>query len=847
MSFKDTLVELLNKEQNLKNCVELQRSSALPEKCFLLDDDTVICYPRTTGDSRYPYSCDGFTLWAYSSGYMSLNESTFYYILPADEGKEPYVGFFGGIKNGDGYTPVSITGAAKQPCENVYRFTAYTPQAVYYVARTKEVTFALRAFVSEDKKACFTACALNTADTKKEIYLSSFFNCLLMHQAGENVETKWFKQCSVTPNGFLFESVEDLDRTTHLENFGIINREIRAKINYAESTTSRADYAGGKTNCLNCSNSLFSGHFEKQKQICKFGDTAVAGDLVSVNLDANSFCSIDYVCQAAFDKQKASELVMEKITGYADKKVTEAEQKDKIKQTANETLKMNFGKFKDLNVNEEVFTKFVRSVERQVEFAALAKNSGVSLLGVRDVAQQLEAALMWNPSECRKKILEVLNFIDPSGRAPRQYSLPAKGALPQMDTRAFIDQGNWLITTIYQYLAFTDDYGILDEKCGYYKIVGKNQVENVDVTDSVFCHLTRITDYLIKNIDEQTHCLKALYGDWNDALDGLGVSENPDEEYGNGVSVMATLQLYGNLQEMLQIIEKAGDRNNQAARYERALNELKTGLETYAVEKKGTERKILHGWGDKRSYKVGSFCDVDGKSRDGLAANAYWAISGAYLWDTSIKKDILAAYKRLDSKYGLKTFEPYFEKGTKGVGRIINLPKGTAENSATYIHAALFGIWSLFEMGEGQLAWKQLEKVLPLTHKLITTTPFVMSNSYSYNEELGLDGESMSDWFTGSANVLIKTLTREVFGIRPDLNGLNITPSAYMPFESANVSVCVKGKIVKVNYNNKHIGNREITLNGKTVGAKRNEAKQNYEIYLRTNELSEVNIIDITD
>ena len=150
-------------------------------------------------------------------------------------------------------------------------------------------------------------------------------------------------------------------------------------------------------------------------------------------------------------------------------------------------------------------------------------------------------------------------------------------------------------------------------------------------------------------------------------------------------------------------------------------------------------------------------------------------------------------------------------------------------------------------MGEGQLAWKQLEKVLPLTHKLITTTPFVMSNSYSYNEELGLDGESMSDWFTGSANVLIKTLTREVFGIRPDLNGLNITPSAYMPFESANVSVCVKGKIVKVNYKNKRIGNREITLNGKTVGAKRNEAKQNYEIYLRTNELSEVNIIDITD
>ncbi len=28
-----------------------------------------------------------------------------------------------------------------------------------------------------------------------------------------------------------------------------------------------------------------------------------------------------------------------------------------------------------------------------------------------------------------------------------------------------------------------------------------------------------------------TGCVLALYGDWNDALDGLGVSESPDREY----------------------------------------------------------------------------------------------------------------------------------------------------------------------------------------------------------------------------------------------------------------------------------------------------------------------------
>lgn len=76
-----------------------------------------------------------------------------------------------------------------------------------------------------------------------------------------------------------------------------------------------------------------------------------------------------------------------------------------------------------------MFEKFLGFVMRQVEFAALSKNSGVSLLGVRDVFQQLEAALMWNPKDCRAKIVEALNFIGEDGRPPRQYGMPPAAAL----------------------------------------------------------------------------------------------------------------------------------------------------------------------------------------------------------------------------------------------------------------------------------------------------------------------------------------------------------------------------------------------------------------------------------
>ena len=172
-------------------------------------------------------------------------------------------------------------------------------------------------------------------------------------------------------------------------------------------------------------------------------------------------------------------------------------------------------------------------------------------------------------------------------------------------------------------------------------------------------------------------------------------------------------------------------------------------------------------------------------SRDSLTANAFYVISGMNENNLLRKEDILTAYKNLDSKYGLKTFHPHFERGVKGVGRIVNLPKGTAENGATYIHATLFGILSLFKLDEGELAFKQLEKILPLTHEIISTTPFVMPNSYSYNEEAGMDGESMSDWYTGSANTLIKSLVRGLFGINPSLSGLNITPSTFFAANKA--------------------------------------------------------------
>lgn len=498
---------------------------------------------------------------------------------------------------------------------------------------------------------------------------------MLSHANFENIETKWYRQSEAVENGFTLSVTECIDRNTCNINTASIVRDAAEKKVY--STTSHTDYCGGMHNQLCCSTALQNGKFEENKSYTEFTDTAIAGDIIPLIVGAGEEVTVGYTL-SVFTKPKNTSIAQVDKVLYGNKS------SDAL---WNSLPNIHFnGEWE--GVNADILNAFLKNVCRQTEFCARAKNYAGPFIGIRDIFQQLEAALMWIPKYCRGKIIEALHFIGDDGRAPRQYSYPtANGMLPEMDLRMFVDQGVWIISTVYTYLAFTDDFSILDEVCGYYDLTG-GKVNFSSEKGSVLDHLIRITEFLVSNLDTQTGCLRALYGDWNDALDGLGKTTDTDKAFGSGVSVMASLQLYRNLGEMSDILRKL-NKFEMAERYQSVRSKLQANLQKYAVvENDSGARKILHGWGDKRAYFVGSFCDNDGANRDGLTSNAFWVLSRAIDWDSSMKADILSAYERLDSKYGLKTFAPYFAPSNDKVGRINRLPAGTAENGAVYIHAS---------------------------------------------------------------------------------------------------------------------------------------------------------------
>ncbi|MFQ5502981.1 MAG: GH36-type glycosyl hydrolase domain-containing protein, partial [Phycisphaerae bacterium] len=445
-----------------------------------------------------------------------------------------------------------------------------------------------------------------------------------------------------------------------------------------------------------------------------------------------------------------------------------------------------------------------------------------SLIGMRDVFQAIEGHLLSDSEAAKRKILEALGFVMPDGQCPRQYSLPARNGPCKADLREFIDQGAWVISTVYTYLATTGDWPILDEIVGYHRIDGQNgdALEPTRERDSVADHLVRIMDYLLKHRDSATGLVLALYGDWNDALDGLGVPSRSCTRFGNGVSVMASLQVYRNCREMIEVLSRYGpdEYASLIEQYRLAREGLRRGLQEHAVVERDGSRRIVHGWGDNREYLICSFEDSDGKARDGLTSNAFWVLSGL-LQDTQddLKPEILKAMRRLDSSFGFRTFAPGFSPDAPGVGRIAKLPIGTAENGATYVHATTFGIMALFMMDEPEFAWEQVLKILPFAphQQGISHSPFVMPNAYAFNPELNLGGQNMNDWQTGSSNVLLKTLVRHAFGFRPGFDALRIVPAAWSPFQRMELSAWAHRRPIRIVRTQGEAKERRFAVNGR--------------------------------
>ncbi len=801
-----TFIEEIKKIKEMK---ENGKKIPLPSNHFFLKDGSVLAYPRGDGDTRQPYIYDGMMVWAYACGYIRAQEGRFSIFPEVKEGEEPHVAFFANI---DGEL-ISLLGMPilNEACV-LSRYTVLANAAVYYVTEVKDYTFAVRVFLSAQKEIHFSVGVLTERQDHAPITVSSFFNPYLRNDNSSYVLWyRYFKEGKVKDSDTVtFYVTEGDKKDCNIVHLGI--RQFCAEncdVLYREQTTKKAQFNGGINCNLNNARVARECKIDSPMHCTAFNDYAIAGDVTTIQFKNEA--RLEYRFAISNDKTEMSGAITDALFEEVDHKL-----KSELDFSIEETEGTTF--------SPETLTAFLRKVQYQVNICALGKDmGGGGTIGFRDVAQQVEQCLVWNPADCRSEILFIMNHMFPDGRAPRSFSVLQGADLTRMSIPNYIDMGIWMINAIDNYLRFTGDYSILTEECGYYEIVNEDgAVKRSQKKDSLLNHMIAITDRLVRNIAPDSNCVRMLYADWNDAIDSLGNTDDPNQKFGTGVSVMATLQTYQNLVMMNRIFERIGGHEDDIARYEQAMETLRDGVFTNAIVEKDGERRILHGWGDKKKFFVGSFCDVDGKNRISSTSHSFFALSSLY--DQRYENDLLKAYRKLDDKYGFRTFDTPFDPDLRGVGRIGKLPKGTAENAATYIHASLFAVLALYKIGCEKEASEQLLKLMPISYEWVDKTPYVMQNAYCYNPEINVDGSALNDWFTGSAAVMMKIMITNVFGIQPDHDVLQISPARASFIKKANVSFTVHGKKLHLQIEKK--GERLLTLNGNPLSGNRIQYEQ---------------------
>ena len=841
MSLENQIKNLMHQINGFKATAD----NSLPQNTFYLNENQILCCEREYGVSRFAYDANGLVLWARSSGHINAHESAFTIFRDLNHFEDASIAFMGGVSEENGnYFPVALFECHRQFFEavEIKRYVVYSFRYAYYIADTPDVTFAVRVHASMDKHMHFAFTAVNKSEKEQKIYMMSCMDAWLFDRNNGGVYDIMNRFGKRYENGnFLIRSYED-SMTVSRAAFGKA-----PDTEYV--TTQKSAVLGPVGRLMINATSLKTGVFSNQADAANSVDVPVCADSAHYTLGAGESVRREYELQYYHTIAEAEAVINQKPDIEKIDAALVADEELTLSRFAK--LQIRFADY-DGTLNAKVLNKFVRNIQKQISLCALGKSYFGPKLGVRDVMQQLETSLIWQPKESRAQIINTLNHTLEDGRPPRQFSNQEKeDRMPEFDLRKFIDQGVWIITTLHAYLSYTNDWSILDEKCGYYIASEDNTriIARSKIVDTVLDHVLKIMDFLCSNLDEETGCIHTLYGDWNDALDALGETTDKSREFGTGVSVMCSLQLYQNCGEICEILKHVGGYDEKVAKYEKAFEALKNGLTKYAIDvNENGERRIVHGWGDNISYKIGSWCDPDGVARYSGTANAFWPISGMIKNDPSMKDAVVKAFEGLDSKYGIMTFDkPFAPDMRKYVGRISEITAGTYENAGTYVHATMFAVSALFLMGEAKEAWRQFELGTVLSHSNCSKSPFVMPNSYFRNEELHMDGQSFADWYTGSGTVFIKNLVKFGFGVCPTLNGLTIQTAGYMPTKDASIDIIVKGHPITVRYQNKGVGTRRFIVNGKEMSGEFDSLMNIPKLFIPTADITDNMLIEVID
>jgi cellobiose phosphorylase len=434
-------------------------------------------------------------------------------------------------------------------------------------------------------------------------------------------------------------------------------------------------------------------------------------------------------------------------------------------------------------------------------------------MGFRDSNQDLLGFVHQIPERARERIIDIASTQFADGGAYHQYQPLTKRGNNDVGA-GFNDDPLWLIIGVAAYIKETGDYGILDEQVPF-----DNDTNN---RATLLEHLKRSFDHVLNNLGP--HGLPLIgRADWNDCLNLNCFSETPDEPYqttGNRVgrtaeSIFIAGMFVGIAPDYAKLCEYKG---------------LSAEAKRVTAEVAKMEQTVLqHGWDGQwflRAYdffgkKVGSKECAEGQIF--IEPQGYCVMSGIGVKTGQAKQALDAVAERMATPYGIVLQNPAYQTYHIELGEISSYPPGYKENAGIFCHNNPWIMIAETVIGRGDKAFDYYKRIAPSYIEDISeihrTEPYVYSQMVAGKDALGVEGEAKNSWLTGTAAWNFVAISQHMLGIRPDYDGLIVSPCLSAEIGEFTVTRRWRGATYKIHVKNTgtHWNQPKLVVDGKAV------------------------------
>ena len=509
-----------------------------------------------------------------------------------------------------------------------------------------------------------------------------------------------------------------------------------------------------------------------------------------LKLAGNSSYSFINVFATAVTEEKVAETLEVSKTYFAEEKITEEE------TVLTEKYEKLFS-VRTVNTPDKTFNRFINGfLPLELDWvSALDRGWPTGMRGVRDASNDFQGFLAYDIEQCKSIIENIFSKQRSDGWYPRQVPFAASD---KFDLRQFVDAACFFTEFVYDYLAYSGDYSVLEKEYGYY---------DCDLKESGLTHLIKGMEYLTASENIGEHGLtKSRGGDWLDCLNSAGLK-------GRGETVMVSCQLVMSLKYLAEILEKVGKTDFE--KYVIFANDLKERINKVSYNKEGFYNGVFTDGG----VWIFSNSDPDGEKRVYAPTNSYAIISGVA---EGKEKEIIKHLETLETDKGYQLFSvPFGKEYVDGIGKM-----GTgdfqayfSENASVYNHGSqFFYIRALAEVGDYEKLYKVLNFAMPFNeenHKErdICAAPYAITNCYHLVPSFS--GRAGFSFLTGSVAMLERSVYNWLFGVRFTLDGLCIKPCIPKEYENSGISLEYMGKMLNIKFNGYGNKVKSATVNGK--------------------------------